>query len=77
MTTVIAISARLAVEAIVGLLRQLLPAWLIGAPTPESHGSSRWAKTRERRLLGRAARAERMHGDGIVRSEERRGGKEC
>jgi type IV secretion system protein VirD4 len=46
--------------------RQLLPAWLIGTSTPESHGTSRWARSNERPTLGRHASADGLHGDGIV-----------
>ncbi|MDQ6636636.1 MAG: type IV secretory system conjugative DNA transfer family protein [Candidatus Dormibacteraeota bacterium] len=54
----------------IGLLgwfaRAFLPSWLIGSSSPHSHGTSRWANIWERKQLGRAARPERMHGDGVV-----------
>jgi type IV secretion system protein VirD4 len=59
-------AARLAVDVLVAVARQLLPAWLIGPSAPDSHGTSRWAHSRERKQLGRPAAAERLHGDGIV-----------
>lgn len=46
--------------------RAFLPSWLIGSSSPHSHGTSRWASVGERRLLGRSARPEQMHGDGVV-----------
>jgi type IV secretory pathway TraG/TraD family ATPase VirD4 len=46
--------------------RQWIPSWLIGTPAPQSHGTSRWAKARERRDLGRTAGPDHLHGDGIV-----------
>ncbi len=62
----LAAAARLVAEVLVFPARQLLPAWLIGTSAPQSHGTSRWARSRERRQLGRHASAERLHGDGIV-----------
>ena len=59
-------AARLLVDVLVALARQVLPAWLIGSPAPNSHGTSRWARSRERKQLGRIAAAERLHGDGVV-----------
>jgi len=46
--------------------RQLFPSWLLGTPSPQSHGTSRWAKSSERRELGRPVLPGRMHSDGIV-----------
>jgi type IV secretion system protein VirD4 len=46
--------------------RQWMPTWLLGASAPHSHGTSRWAKARERRELGRAVSPDRLYGDGIV-----------
>src|SRR5258706_5475707 len=63
---VLSTAARLLVDGLVGLARHLLPAWLIGASAPDSHGTSRWARSRERRQLGRIAAAERLYGDGVV-----------
>jgi type IV secretory pathway TraG/TraD family ATPase VirD4 len=62
MTSLLALAARFIAE----VARQLLPAWLIGTSAPESHGTSRWAQSRERRKLGRQASADRPHGDGVV-----------
>jgi type IV secretory pathway TraG/TraD family ATPase VirD4 len=66
MTTPLHAAARLVIDVLVELARQLLPAWLIGSSAPDSHGTSRWARSRERKHLGRVASAERIHGDGIV-----------
>jgi type IV secretory pathway TraG/TraD family ATPase VirD4 len=57
---------RLVAELGLDLGRLLLPAWLFNAGAPDSHGSSRWAKARERKRLGRLVKAGSMHGDGIV-----------
>lgn len=46
--------------------RSLVPAWVVGSAAAESHGSSRWARPRERARLGRLASPQLMHGDGIV-----------
>jgi type IV secretion system protein VirD4 len=59
-------AGRFVVQILTEVARQLLPAWLIGSIAAESHGSSRWASSRERGRLGREAPADRMHGDGIV-----------
>jgi type IV secretory pathway TraG/TraD family ATPase VirD4 len=48
------------------LAGELLPHWLLGVRAPDSHGASRWARSDERRWLGRVARGDAMHGDGIV-----------
>jgi type IV secretion system protein VirD4 len=61
LTVFVRIAAQLALEA----ARQLMPAWLFGS-APETHGSSRWARRSEQRKIGRAARADAMHRDGIV-----------
>ncbi len=63
---VLSAAARLFVDVLVALSRQVLPAWLIGSSAPDSHGTSRWARSRERKQLGRIAAAERLHGDGVV-----------
>ena len=57
---------RLVADLMVAIVQQLLPAWLIGTGTPNSHGTSRWARFGERKQLGRLASSGRMHGDGIV-----------
>ncbi len=48
------------------IARQLLPSWMLGAGSPDSHGGSRWARSHERRRLGRLSKPASMHGDGIV-----------
>jgi len=63
---VLSAAARLLVDVLVTLARQALPVWLIGSSAPDSHGTSRWARSRERKQLGRIAAAERLHGDGVV-----------
>jgi type IV secretion system protein VirD4 len=64
--TVTATVARLVSELLATVARQWLPGWLLGASAPKSHGTSRWAKARERRDLGRPASPDRLHSDGIV-----------
>jgi type IV secretion system protein VirD4 len=59
-------AARRGVDVMVWLARQILPAWLLGSSAPGTHGTSRWARARERKQLGRIAAAERLHGDGVV-----------
>jgi type IV secretion system protein VirD4 len=59
-------AARFVGEILAIAARNLLPTWLFPPSTPDSHGASRWARSRERNQLGRPATAERMHGDGIV-----------
>src|SRR5258708_24644473 len=53
-------------DGLVAFARQVLPAWLVGSSAPDSHGTSRWARSRERKQLGRIAAAARLHGDGVV-----------
>jgi type IV secretory pathway TraG/TraD family ATPase VirD4 len=57
---------RLAGEILAVSARHLLPTWLIGTSAPDSHGTSRWVRPRERHQLGRFATAERMQSDGVV-----------
>jgi type IV secretory pathway TraG/TraD family ATPase VirD4 len=57
---------RLIAEAAIEIGRQLLPSWMLGAGSPDSHGASRWARSHERRRLGRLSKPASMHGDGIV-----------
>jgi type IV secretion system protein VirD4 len=57
---------RFATEVVSVMARLLIPSWLLGASTPHSHGTSRWARASERLDLGRPASPERPHGDGIV-----------
>jgi type IV secretory pathway TraG/TraD family ATPase VirD4 len=60
-------AAEFVLDLVLAGARQLLPAWLQWSPSyPQSHGASRWAGGRDRRRLGRLARPERPHGDGIV-----------
>jgi type IV secretion system protein VirD4 len=57
---------RLIADIALALARQLLPDWLLGTVSPDSHGASRWARAHERRRLGRISKPGSMHGDGIV-----------
>ena len=66
MSELLEAARRFLAQVLLEAARQLLPSWLIGSFAAESHGSSRWAHPRERDRLGRQARADRMHGDGIV-----------
>ena len=66
MRRVLASTTRIGGEILAAVLRYLLPAWLIGTSMPDSHGTSRWARSSERKQLGRFATAERMLGDGLV-----------
>jgi len=65
-TRVLVSAMRLSGEIFALTARYLLPTWLIGTSSPDSHGTSRWARSRERNQLGRLAVPERIHGDGIV-----------
>lgn len=62
---VLLVLARAVVHVMREIARQLLPAWLFGC-TPDSHGTSRWARRGEHSRLGRSAKADAMHADGIV-----------
>jgi type IV secretory pathway TraG/TraD family ATPase VirD4 len=53
-------------HVVVWAAQQFLPAWLVGSTTPQSHGSSRWARSADLARLGRARKADRLAGDGIV-----------
>lgn len=53
-------------RALVAMARLLLPSWLIGSGSPQSHGSSRWARPGDRQKLGRSKRPDDLAGDGIV-----------
>lgn len=57
---------QLAGDVVASFAEQLLPSWLLGSGSPESHGTSRWARHAERHQLGRVSAPARMHGDGIV-----------
>ncbi len=59
-------AARLIAEIALTLCRELLPSWLLGAGSPDSHGASRWARSSERRQLGRPSKPASVFGDGIV-----------
>ena len=50
----------------VGAVRDMLPTWLVGADSPRSHGSSRWADVRDLSRLGRALPPDHLAGDGVV-----------
>ena len=65
MSGLLAVIARVVLQLPLEIARQLLPAWLFGS-TPDSHGTSRWARRGEHRMLGRSGKADAMHGDGIV-----------
>ena len=58
--------ARAASDLVSLLTRQLLPEWLFGSSNPHTHGTSRWARAKDHRDLGRLASAQRLRGDGIV-----------
>ena len=49
-------AARLIAEIALTLCRELLPSWLLGAGSPDSHGASRWARSSEKRQLGRLSK---------------------
>ena len=51
---------------IISWARSCLPSWLVAFGTPNSHGSSRWARLADRGRLGRSAGADRLASDGIV-----------
>ena len=65
MTRLLAMVANQMVEVALYLLQHVLPAWLLGS-SPESHGSSRWARPGEHARLGRPGSADHLLGDGIV-----------
>lgn len=53
-------------RVVIWAARQLLPSWLVGGDSPRSHGSSCWARQRDRYQLGRVRSAHEAAGDGIV-----------
>jgi type IV secretion system protein VirD4 len=53
-------------RAVIWAVRQVLPSWLAGGESPRSHGSSRWAKSGDGRLLGRPRSPGKLAGDGVV-----------
>ena len=57
---------RLIGRALLWAARQYLPSWLVGSSSPHSHGSSRWARARDRHRLGRSGPPQSLAGDGIV-----------
>ena len=57
---------RLLIAVLTSVAEQLLPSWLVVPSAPNSHGTSTWARTRDRPDLGRAVAPERLQGDGIV-----------
>ncbi len=66
MTSLITSVLRLVRDLLLELVQQLLPSWLLNMSPPDSHGTSRWASPSEHSLLGRRAKPDAMHGDGIV-----------
>lgn len=66
MTSIVAGLLRGLIEIALDLARQLTPLWLLPTGAANTHGTSRWARTRERSQLGISASPERLHGDGIV-----------
>jgi type IV secretion system protein VirD4 len=56
----------LALRVVLSTARFLLPAWLVGSGSPNSHGSSRWAGSNDRLQLGRSRQPKELAGDGIV-----------
>jgi len=56
--------ADLLIRAVVGAIGLALNGW--PSARPQSHGSSRWAARRDRKLLGRISSPERAAGDGIA-----------
>jgi len=63
-SVLIALLGDLLVRAITGVISYAIGGW--SAPRPQSHGSSRWAGSRDRKHLGRVCRPERAAGDGIA-----------
>jgi type IV secretion system protein VirD4 len=66
MTRLFGLAPSLTWRAALWTARQYLPSWVVGSDSPQSHGSSRWADTRDRKRLGRALRPDQLKGDGIV-----------
>ena len=62
----LSLAAQFAAELLVTAARLWIPGWLVGASSPQSHGTSRWAGWRERRDLGRTSAPDHLHGDGVV-----------
>jgi len=66
MTSPLSLVPSLTWRAALWTARQYLPSWLVGSDSPQSHGSSRWAQSRDRGKLGRSRRPDCLAGDGIV-----------
>jgi type IV secretion system protein VirD4 len=64
--TLLSLAAQFAGDLLATAVRLCMPGWLVGSSAPQSHGTSRWARWRERRDLGRPAAPDHLHGDGIV-----------
>ena len=66
MTSLLRLLPSLAWRAVQWTARQYLPSWLVGTDSPQSHGSSRWARSSDRAQLGATRLSSRVAGDGIV-----------
>lgn len=64
MSALVTLVADLLIRAITSAIGLALNGW--PAARPQSHGSSRWAGRRDRRLLGRLSSPEQAAGDGIA-----------
>lgn len=53
-------------RCVIWAAQRFLPPWLVGASTPHSHGSSRWAHSADLARLGRSRKAGSLAGDGIA-----------
>ena len=62
----LAAAGRFGLDVLATAAEQWMPGWLFSFSTPQSHGTSRWARKGERRDLGRLATPGDLHGDGIV-----------
>jgi type IV secretion system protein VirD4 len=62
----LATAGRFGLDMLAIAAEQWMPGWLFGSSTPQSHGTSRWARRREQRDLGRLTAPSDLHGDGIV-----------
>ena len=66
MTSLLHLLPSLARRAVQWTARQYLPSWLVGSDSPQSHGSSRWARSSDRAQLGPTRLSDRLAGDGIA-----------
>ena len=66
MTSLLRLLPSLAWRAVQWTARKYLPSWLVGSDSPQSHGSSRWARSSDRAQLGPTRLSDRLAGDGIV-----------